>query len=82
MDNQESDEKPVQVASELNDWLGVGTEAYFIDSIRLSHVREFLGGCKAVDSTMFVDGVQGLYDLGWSDDRVMELLTKELGLHA
>jgi hypothetical protein len=46
-------------------------------SIRLSKVREMLGGCKALDSVMLEDGVNGLFDLGWSRRDVISAVLEE-----
>ena len=54
------------------------TENYYLKSLRLAKVREQLGGCKAVDSTMFENAILGLLKLGWTVDQVTDAIKREM----
>ena len=44
--------------------------AFYLESFRIAHVVEFFGGMSAVDSYRVADAINGLVELGWTEDQI------------
>ena len=52
------------------------TKEYYIDSIKLCKNREFMGGVKTVESSLFKSSINGLMELGLTKEDIIEICKK------